>query len=601
MAHMSPRFLITTADERTWRTDVPVLFLGEWCKLYARRNIWSGMDAEVVPYHWDDRDKLYRDYLYLQDLYEELLRELAAKLNEIHGVDHSLRYWRILSGPWLGYFVQMLFDRWAMIERAMSDYEISGARVVEGDLLRLVPNDMGDFSSLFCGDLWNQAIYAYLLEYRTDVNCERLASESYNSRNCSIVCHPEVSLKQRVKRCIKGIVTRGLAYRIQPHEAFFISDYLPLRQSLKLQWQLGQIPRLWRQVLPSTITVDLEARRWKLGHASDSAFECVLRELIPLQIPAIYLEGYGLLMKQVSTLPWPRRPRFIFTSNSYNSDDVFKAWAAQNVEAGIPLVISQHGGGYGMSQWSFSEEHIIAISDRVLSWGWDSKDSNNIIPTLAIKLAGRGEGDWDPNGNALLVTGTHPRYSYWMYSSPVAGQRLDYFNDQYCFIDALPEEIRKSLVVRLYMHDYGWDQNHRLRKRYPNVIRDAATGPIEPLIRQSRFVIASYNCTTFLETLGRNIPTIIFWNPNHWELRDDAIPYFNLLKEVGIFHETPESAAAKVVEIWDDVPSWWNIPVIQEAREYFCHRFARVVDNPIKVLKDTLNAVIQEKSKALDG
>ena len=39
------RYLITTADERTWVMDRPVLFLGEWCKRYSRRNKWLLLDS----------------------------------------------------------------------------------------------------------------------------------------------------------------------------------------------------------------------------------------------------------------------------------------------------------------------------------------------------------------------------------------------------------------------------------------------------------------------------------------------------------------------------------------------------------------------------
>jgi len=109
------RVLVTTALEDTWPSgDEPILFLGEWCRLYDRKSVWEKRDANVAPYHWDDRSKLHKDYLFLQTIYEELLCELAAKLNALHEVDHSVRYWRTIVGPWLGYFIQMLFDRWAM-------------------------------------------------------------------------------------------------------------------------------------------------------------------------------------------------------------------------------------------------------------------------------------------------------------------------------------------------------------------------------------------------------------------------------------------------------------------------------------------------------
>ena len=89
---MVNRFLVTTALEETWPDDLetPVLFLGEWCRIYSRRERWSIMNAEVLSYHWDDRQKLYNDYQYLNDHYEIALQALQKQLNEIHRVDHSL-------------------------------------------------------------------------------------------------------------------------------------------------------------------------------------------------------------------------------------------------------------------------------------------------------------------------------------------------------------------------------------------------------------------------------------------------------------------------------------------------------------------------------
>ena len=39
------KYLITTAIEETWKFDQPVIFLGEWCRVYDRRHIWQNMDA----------------------------------------------------------------------------------------------------------------------------------------------------------------------------------------------------------------------------------------------------------------------------------------------------------------------------------------------------------------------------------------------------------------------------------------------------------------------------------------------------------------------------------------------------------------------------
>jgi putative transferase (TIGR04331 family) len=72
-----------------------------------------------------------------------------------------------------------------------------------------------------------------------------------------------------------------------------------------------------------------------------------------------------------------------------------------------------------------------------------------------------------------------------------------------------------------------------------------------------------------------NIPTVMFWNTNHWELREPAKTHFNNLIEVGVLHETPESAARHINMIWHDVNSWWNSEIIKEAihkfKNFYCH------------------------------
>jgi len=102
---------------------------------------------------------------------------------------------------------------------------------------------------------------------------------------------------------------------------------------------------------------------------------------------------------------------------------------------------------------------------------------------------------------------------------------------------------------------------------------------METSAKKSRMLVSTYNATTYLESLLWNIPTICFWNPLHWELNDHAKPYFSLLKDAGIYHETPEAAASQVCEIWDDVASWWESEVVKSARNEFCDQYSKQIKN----------------------
>ena len=63
------------------------------------------------------------------------------------------------------------------------------------------------------------------------------------------------------------------------------------------------------------------------------------------------------------------------------------------------------------------------------------------------------------------------------------------------------------------------------------------------------------------------------------EVRDEATPYFEDLRKVGILWDSPEAAAKKVTEIYDDPWSWWGSEAVQEVRKRFVDRYALAREN----------------------
>ena len=86
----NPKFLITTSIE----SNLPpigsdIIFLGNWCLKYESKENYSNYKYEILPYHWDDRKKLYRDYLLIQLIYESALDSLTEKLNSLHNLNRK--------------------------------------------------------------------------------------------------------------------------------------------------------------------------------------------------------------------------------------------------------------------------------------------------------------------------------------------------------------------------------------------------------------------------------------------------------------------------------------------------------------------------------
>ena len=581
------RVLVTTALEETWPEDRPILFLGEWCRRFSRRHRWSHLEAEVLPYHWDDRERLYADYQYLVSLHERLLADLAQALNDIHQVDRSLRYWRILIGPWLGYFVQILFDRWKSIQAAAQYGEPLETIVIDQAGTQTIPNDMSEFVQLLPRDDWNHCLYSDVLKSaRCGIGFNHLSvAPSDNIVQKTI----KIPLKAHFKKFLAAFLDRVSATLCMKKNFFFLSTYLPKADVIRLCYRLGQFPQFW--ALPSIVRVesDLMRRTWKVPGPAGDEFAALARELIPRHIPTAYLEGYQALLSRVAELPWPTRPRLIWSSNAHNANDVFKAWVADKSASGAVLVIGQHGGHYGTGLWSFTEEHDTAIGDGYLTWGWCDPKKPNVIPLGQLKRKRPLRIRVSNPSRLLLVSAAAPRYSYWMYSIPVAAAQWgQYLCEQINFAAALPRQVRDHLIVRLYPSDFGLDQRARWRERFPDIEIDDAHMGINRQIRRSRLYVSTYNATTFLETFTMNVPTVIFWNPHHWELRDAAKPYFDRLADVGVFHSSPESAARHIAAIWEDVAGWWGQDRVQTAIGDFKKCYCNLPDGMMNRLEKTL-------------
>lgn len=589
---MLNRTLVTTALEDTWPApETPVLFLGEWCRLHRKKSLWQQRDAIVAPYHWDDRAKLYSDYKYLQILYEHLLKDLAAQLNQIHAVDHSLRYWRIIIGPWLGHFVQVLFDRWESIHQAIARFDISESLCVAEQEACMSPNDMEAFTTLSREDSWNHHIYIKILKRFTSVRVVPNGGRSAIEFTHAIRYIP---VRVQLKRALLNWYSSAISVAQKDSDAFFLNTYLPNQIEYFFGLRFSQPPQLWRTVAPVEVAIDNSWRQWEVAGESRSTFEACARALIPAQIPAVYLEGYQKIIQQAAALPWPKNPKLIWTSNSWWADDTFKVWAAAKVEQGTPLVIGQHGGGYGMNLWEFTEEHQIAICDRFFTWGWTEPGQTKLKPVGALKTKVYRLNRHRQPTKALLVTYTNPQQSYHLVSAFVGSQWLAYFNDQCNFVSNLTETVRQALTIWLYPTDYGWDQAARWRDRFPTLQLDGGRSKIVSMYRNTRLIIATGNHTVYLETIMLDVPTVIFWNPQHSELRDSAIPYFEDLKRVGIFHESPDSAAKHVNSIWGNVNAWWQSPELQEVLERFSKRYCYTPGDLLNRVEAALRETITE-------
>jgi len=339
---MKKYFLVTTALENTWPEDEsePTLFLGEWCRLYSRKERWEMMNVEVLPYHWDDRKKLFNDYQYLRALNERILESLANSLNQYHQVNYSLRYWRIVVGPWLMMVLPVLYDRWECIRLAVSTYEINKTYITDKISEDVTPVSMEHFSSIIMSDEWNHLMYAKVLDFMKFKRATKKKLINYDLCIAGSSCSKKSNIN-----LFKKVISSTFSLMARNNEYFFIDTYLKKSDVVRLCLKLKQFPGMYQdEGYSSSCQIEMERLSMLEGFFPDNEFEGFVKKVLPLHMPIAYFEGYNQLIGEVKKKYWPSNSKVIWTSNSFYMNEHFKVWSAYKVEKGSSLVIGQHEG-----------------------------------------------------------------------------------------------------------------------------------------------------------------------------------------------------------------------------------------------------------------
>ena len=589
--HINGRFLVTTADENTWKIDEPTVFLGEWCCNYDRRHIWQKMDAIIAKPYGLGKDKIDSDVSEAHKMEDELFPILCQILNEFHKTEHSERFWKIIVGHWFREYIATVLNRVNTIQQCLDNYGVSGISGYGGlvkdlSIKQFVPFWYETIDSVE----WNQKLYLRILELLP--NC------SINVENATTRIAPNhkidsQKLESYKRRNLKFYFLRALekyTYRFSKNtDAFIISSYLPPKEAIKLQIALHQFPSFWKT--PSIKIVkkpDFKLRGLlasRMVNESDKGLVKVVKTLLFEVIPIAYLEEFNEVQRITNIIGFPKHPKFIFTSNAFHGSDILKYYIASQVELGTKYIVGQHGNSYFTHK---NKRNCIEdiTADFFLTWGW-SDGSERYVPAFIFQNRSKDFVGVNTSGGLLLITAGAGPSRETFDANFMARETLGMYQK---FVHNLIDKPREALTVRLYLPSL----NHLISEKeiwleFDSSIKiDEGFTPINQLIASSKLVVHGYDSTGILITLSQNIPTLAFWLNGFDHLNNEVVDDYKLLVEAGIIHLTPESAAQHLNEVWDDIETWWDSRKVQVAREIFCSKYARTSADPARDLKSIL-------------
>ena len=555
--------LVTTALEGTWGKSQDILFLGEWCKKFSRRHVWGKRNSITQTADWSDRAKLANDYEYISELYERILAWLVIEMNRLHEVNHTSRYWRIVIGPWVLTYIPVIWNRWEEIRRVLSENDNISTFIPDMKYVRPPAFNYQNSMNLMVDDKWNYLLFIEILK--------RMKSDRISFYQIPIEVNIRTTtpaknkiIKYNISTIIDGLLDK-LNYK-NSYKVVLHASYFPIYELIRLMFSIGSIPRLFMKFnvpiqsskfdskLRSTIRSDIKFK---------SPFETFLIDIIGKDLPIVHVEGYRDLIGKIKQLP---KTQIIMTAVSHFTNEVFKVWSAKRVEDGATLIISSHGGSLTSKYCDLN--HVNIISDIKVVWSRPYLKNHIQLPPQKII------GKLKTNRKKITLIGLEfPRYTERIKSGPDGPLMLEEFEQKKEFIDNLSDRTRSDFVVRPpypERGDGGWETSDRYKDLYgDDIISINTSAKLIDDYQSSRLIICSYPQTTFSEAMHSEIPTILLYLDECWELQPLFDDLIKKLKSEKIIFSSSYEAAIHVNSIQEDPYIWWNQESVIEAREMF--------------------------------
>jgi len=578
------KLLVTTGMTETWgESDEELIFLGDWCRPLASKNLIDKHDYNIVQYHWSNKAKLRSDYDYLEQLFEKVLLELSRSLNSFHNVTYSLRYWRIILGPWLLEYIAVLWDRWESIRLTFEKEKFDSTIILKLDNKKLISEDMNNWSKLMINDVWNHHLFSEIIQFISKDKFNIVYAPYSGSYNFNKVNKIHNSYKIKFIALLDGLFNRFQ----KNYKIIFVSSYFSIFNLVKLSIKLQQLPRLhlvFNRSVDFTNSLKVE-RDLKFNLKSSSLFEDFLKTNIINQIPMSYVERYPDFNKENSRIDI--NGKAIFTANAHWENDFFKIWCADKVENGNKLILSQHGGGIKSEMSNF--RHQEKIADIMAVWHKPLEDVHFQLPPN--KLVGFKK--IKTTGKELTILGLEPKlYPTRSQSIPKGPGIYDDFFQKIEFCNNLPKFIGESIRVRSMSNGPGFFNSGQRYKDLLGERKISKHRSLQKAFKHSKIIVCTYPQTTFSEALNSGVPVILLYSKQHWEFDKNFNGLVTQLTESKILFTCPIKASSHIKDIWNNPNLWWNEDKTVKARINFFKMCGQTSENWLNTWVDFFNESI---------
>ena len=480
--------------------------------------------------------------------------EINKYLNE----NYNEEFYELIFGDWIDNLTNVSHLVW--IDDKNHEVEFKKDKID-------IPYNSYDFNTLRVNKNFNSQLY-YLKKNLLNLNFNDLSFNIFHSKQ-----EKKNSLKEKFLNKFKQLRNLFSSKEIFLYSSYFLgsgrSYFVKILKNKKIYF-----PK--KIELSNSNQIDLLWRKNRIYHLkkifdSFSFFKLLFFIYLPISLLENLKENILICKKNLKKSP----PKKIIAKSELHFNLGFKIQTYFYKLLGTKLVYIQHGGNYGLDNIHQFENYEIKCSDKFISWGWKYNYSNVYPlsqPVLNINISKKIKK------KKFLMMGNYPSFPYRLHFQPMGKIRVKKMRSEtLSFLNKLGNY--ENFYLKTYF-DYDNDTNLNLKKNFPNFKFENSKNVLK-IFENSELVVHNYLCTSYLQTLALNIPTVCFYDPEVYRFKPEVDYYVKKFNENKIFHQSGESAAnfLKTANIDD----WWNDEKVQNIRKSFIKKyccFSRDWTNP---------------------
>ena len=536
-------------------------------------------------YHWDNNVKLKKDLREIYKIYYKLLNLLTYRLNLIHSVNFSEKYWEILIWRWLIRYVIYYFDRWEIITTILKLFKKKNITVnfVKFNHMKFVPFDTLDYSTrCVMSDDWNHWVYSDILKKRS-----KFKFKCVNKKKINPLPNLKIKKKKSLKRNLNFLINPFLNKKIVSQNLGFSR-----KSGLKLKVYLKKMHFVNEDIFShfkKDFDYDKRSRLSKFSSSFKTDFKRYMVSNLKYNFPKIFLENYKSADEELKKYNLPSHPKLIISSVDDAFNEPFKFFAAKKSINKCKLFHLQHGGSYGTSDDYPVERIQIKLNDKFFSWGWSEK-SKKIEKLFCQKTIGTKIKQTKKTSGLIM-----PIFDWHLYPGDIGSGRPRTLNDINLLInniDIFFSTLRDDITTKSAFKFIKYENN-----LYPKYILNSLKSKFRKVsffhskkssiyyLEKHKIYVDTLNSTGYLETLNLNLPTILIFDERICRIRQNVKKEFLSLEKAKILFKDSKSAAKFINENYEKIDDWWFSKKVQLAVKNFTNKFARSTNNPYKFLE----------------